>query len=125
MIIDTNKGYKPNDIMDFMSDLVTNQLSNGYKIDFEQECYIRNCSHIEDEIGDPFMVTTNDKVSVLTYIKGDFDDPTQNVVFIMDRMFEAGTIDDDTFKNELERKVAKFKLNHDGTYRLEGISFNL
>ena len=125
MIIDTNKKYKPNDILDFMSDIVSCYISNGSKIDFEQQFYIRSCTNIEDEIDETYMVTTDGKVSVLTYLKGDFDDHTQNVVFIMDRMFEAGTIDDDTFKNELERKVAKFKLNHDGTYRLEGISFNL
>ena len=125
MIIDTNKKYKPNDILDFMSDIISCHISNGSKIDFEQQFYIRNCTHLEDEIGETYMVTTDDKVSVLTYLNGDFDDPTQNVVFIVDRMFEAGTIDDDTFKNELERKVAKFKLNQDGTYRLEGISFNL
>lgn len=71
------------------------------------------------------MVTTDGKVSVLTYLKGDFDYPTQNVGFIVERMFEAGTIDDETFKNELERKVAKFKLNDDGTYRLEGLSLNI
>lgn len=125
MIIDTNKSYTQNDILDFMSDIVSCHISNGSKIDFEQQFYIRNCTSIEDEIDETYMVTTDGKISVLTYIKGDFDDPTQNVVFIMDRMFEAGTIDDDTFKNELEKKVAKFKLDNDGTYHLEGLSFSL
>lgn len=125
MIIDTSKKYKSNDIMDFMSDIITYRLSDGYKIDFEQEFYIRNCSNIEDEIDGTFMVETNDTESVLTYIKGDFDDPTQNVVFIMERHFEPGTIDDESFSNTEETPVAKFKLYHDGTYRLEGIRFNL
>lgn len=125
MIIDTNKQYKLNDILDFMSDIVSCHISNGSKIDFEQQCYIRSCTHIEDEIGETYMVTTDGKVSVLTYIKGDPDYPTQNVVSIVDRMFEAGAIDDETFKNELELEVAKFKLNDDGTFRLEGIRHNI
>ena len=125
MIIDTNKKYKLDDILDFMSDIVSCRIQNGAKIDFDQQLYIRDCSNIENEIGETYMVTTDDKVSVLTYLKGDFDDPTQNVVLIMDRMFEAGTIDDETFKNELEKKVAKFKLDHDGTYHLEVIWFTL
>lgn len=125
MIIDTNKKYKLDDILDFMSDIVSCHISNGSKIDFEQQLYIRSCTSIEDEIGETYMVTTDGKVSVLTYLKGDFDHPTQNVGFIVERMFEAGAIDDDTFNNELEKKVAKFKLNDDGTYRLEGLSLNI
>ncbi len=125
MIIDTNKKYKLNDILDFMSDIVSCHISNGSKIDFEQQLYIRSCTSIEDEIGETYMVTTDSKVSVLTYLKGDFDYPTQNVGFIVERMFEAGAINDDTFKNELERKVAKFKLNDDGTYHLEGLNLNI
>lgn len=125
MIIDTNKQYKPNDIPDFMSDIISYHVSKGSKIDFEQQCYIRNCTHIEDEIGETYMATTDGKVSVLTYIKGDFDYPTVNVVSIVERMFEAGTIDDETFKNELESEVVKFKLNDDGTYHLEGLNLNI
>lgn len=125
MIIDTNKQYKPDDIPDFMSDIISYHISKGSKIDFEQQCYIRSCTHIEDEIGETYMVTTDGKSSVLTYIKGDFDYPTQNVVSIVDRMFEAWAIDDETFKNEFEREVAKFKLNDDGTWRLEGLNLNI
>ena len=125
MIIDTNKKYKSNDILDFMSDIISYRIQNGSKIDFEQQLYIRDCTHLEDEIGETYMVTTDGKVSVLTYIKGYFEDSTQNDVFIVDRMFEAGRLADETFKNELERKVAKFKLNHDWTYRLEGLSLNI
>lgn len=124
MIIDTDKQYEMRDVIDFMSDIVSCRIQNGAKIDFEQQFYIRNCSNIEDEIGETYMVTTDVTVSVLTYIKGDFDDPTGNI-YILDRMFEAGAIDDETFKNEIELKVAEFKSNHDGTYSLKGIRFNL
>ena len=125
MIIDTNKKYELYDILEFMSDIVSYHISNGSKIDFEQQFYIRSCTHIEDEIGETYMVTTDGKVSVLTYLKGDFDYPTVNVASIVCRMFEAGTIDDDTFKNELELEVAKFKLNDDRTWRLEGLNLNI
>ena len=124
MIIDTNKQYKMRDIIDFMSDVVSCRIQNGAKIDFEQQFYIRNCSNIEDEIGETYMVTTDVTVSVLTYIKGDFDDPTGNI-YILDRMFEAGAVDDETFKNEIELKVAEFKSNQDGTYSLKTFRFNL
>lgn len=125
MIIDTDKKYKLDDIMDLMSGIVSCRISNGSKIDFKRQFYIRSCTSLEDEIGKTYMVTIEGNVSVLTYIKGDFDDPTQNAVFIMDCMFEPGVIDDDTLKNGLKRRVAKFKLDNDGTYRLEGLSFNI
>lgn len=124
MIIDTNKKYRMQDIVDFMSDIVASRLSNGYKIDFEQQFYIRNCTYLEDEIGETYMVTTGETVSILTYLEGDFNDYTQDI-FISDRMFEAGTIGDDTFKNELGKKVAEFKSNQDGTYSLKKLRFNI
>lgn len=125
MIIDTNKNYKPSEIWDFMSDLIACRLSDGYKIDFEQEFVIRNCYAIDREIGESYVVVTNNLESVLTYIVGDLDDPTQNVAFIAERHFNPKDIDDDTFSSSEEVQVAKFKLNQDGTYRLEGIRFNL
>ena len=123
MIIDTNKKYKVQDILNFMSDLVSNRLSNGYKIDFEQSFYIRNCSSIEDKISETYIVATNDIESVLTYMEGDFD--AYEDIFILERLFEPSQIDDVTFQKAKEVKIAKFKSNDDVTYSLEGFRFNL
>lgn len=124
MIIDTNKKYEMQDILDFMSDLITNHLSNGYRIDFEQEFYIRNCTGIENEIGETYMVTRNHDESVLTYIKGDFDDLDQDIL-VVERHFELESIDDETFPKVNETVAAKFKTNYIGMYSLEGFRFNL
>lgn len=124
MIIDTNKKYEMRDILGFMSDLIANRISNGYKIDFEQEFYIRNCTHIEDEIGETYMVTTGETVSILTYLEGDFDDPDKDIL-IVERHFESEAIDEETFPNVKVTPVAKFKTNYIGMYRLDGVSFNL
>lgn len=124
MIINTKKEYKASSIMNFMSDLVTSRLSDGYEIDFEQQFFIRNCSGIETVIGETYMVTTNYLESVVTYIVGDFDYCDQDI-YIMERHFEPGAIDDITFQEAEETTVAKFTPNKNGIYSLKGIRFNL
>lgn len=52
MIIDTNKQYKLNDILDFMSDIISCHISNGSKIDFEQQWYIYTTKYIQCILGD-------------------------------------------------------------------------
>lgn len=123
MIINTNKTYEMTDILNFMSDLVANRISNGFKIDFEQEFYIRNCSNIENEIGETYMVTTNDVDSFLTYIEGDFNEYED--IIIWERLFEPGSIDDESFEMSKPEPVARFRANEDEEYHLEGIRFNL
>lgn len=122
--INTEKQYKPKDILGLMSDLITNRLSEGYWIDFEQQLYIRDCSHIEDVVGESYMVQTSYIESVVTYIVGDFDNCNQ-YVYIMERHFEPSAIDDETFNEVEEVPVAKFKPDQYGTYTLKGIRFNL
>lgn len=126
MIIDTNKKYKSaSSIMDFMSDLVTTRLQDGYKIDFGQQLSIRECClNVETMIGEVYMVTTNGLESVVTYMVGDFGYFDQDV-YIMERHFEPDTIDDETCQKAEEKVVAKFTSNHDGTYSLKELRFNL
>lgn len=126
MIIDINKKYKDvSSVMDFMSDLVTSRLSDGYKIDFGQQIFIRECClNVETMIGEVYMVTTNDFESVVTYMVGDFGYFDQDV-YIMERHFEQGAIEDEECKKAEEKIVAKFTSNHDGTYSLKEFRFNL
>lgn len=124
MIIKTNRKYNATNIMNLMSDLVATRLQDCYKIDFEQQLYIRDCSSIEKVINETYIVQTNYLESVVTYIVGDFDDPDGNIL-IMERHFEPGAIDDVTFPESKAVTVAKFQPNMDGTYSLKGFRFNL
>lgn len=122
MIISTKKEYKTSNILGLMSDLVASRLSDGYKIDFEQQLYIRDCSHIEDVIGETYTVQTNHLESVLTYIVCDFADQD---ICIMECHFEPEAIDDVSFLGAEKMVVACFKPNFDGTYSLKGIRLGL